>query len=170
MMFEMRVPGSTATHARITVAIATVIVLTACTGAREATSSAASPTVVGPTTAPAAPEVRDYLSFTDSLTEQGYAIERGGRGGFPSRLIGLPGRGVLIEGDPVLTFEFPSKEAFDEMRSTIRPRGDMIDLAIINWDPPRFYGSGRLLVLYFGDKQRTIDALGSVLGRKFAGG
>jgi hypothetical protein len=166
----MRIRGSTATYARITVAIATVIMLTACTGAREAISSAASPTVVSPTTAPAASEVRDFSSFADSLRHQGYAIERGGTGGFPSRLIGLPGQGVLIEGDPVLTFEFPSREAFDEMRSTIRPRGDMIDLTLINWDRPRFYGSGRLLVLYFGNKQRTIDALGSVLRRKFAGG
>ncbi len=61
--------------------------------------------------------------------------------------------------------------ALDEVRSTIRPRGDTIGSAIINWEnPPRLYGAGTLLVLYFGNKQRERDALDNLLGPQFAGG
>jgi hypothetical protein len=133
----------------------------------------------GETTRPSPPNspspslkaVTDYSSFMDGLETAGFSVRPGGRAGFPSELLGVLGNEILIDGLPVLAFEFPNEKSLVEMRSTIRPRGDTIGTAIINWsDPPRFYGAGRLLVLYFGDKQRTLDALDGFLGQQFAGG
>jgi hypothetical protein len=157
---------------KVTLAIASLaVVVSSCTGAKEAPSSPASPAATGSGAAsPSSREVTDYSSFADALKDQGHSVERGNRGGFPGGLMDIPGRGEFIDGEPVLAFEFPSTKAFEEMRSTIRPRGDTIGDAIINWDAPHFYCSGRLIVLYFGDKQRTLDALDTLLGHPFAGG
>jgi hypothetical protein len=43
--------------------------------------------------------------------------------------------------------------------------------AMVEWvAPPHFYSGGKLLVLYVGDKQRTLEALDLLLGPQFAGG
>jgi hypothetical protein len=86
----------------------------------------------------------------------------------------VPGRQLFIDDVQASVFEYPTDQALDRVRSAIRPRGDVIPIAsggtaIINWDPPRFYASGELLVMYFGDKQRTLDALDHLLGAPFAG-
>lgn len=87
----------------------------------------------------------------------------------------MPGQQVWIDGKLASVFEYPTEKALDKVRSAIRPRGDQIPtadggLAMINWDAPHFHGSGKLLVLYFGDKQSTLDALDLLLGAPFAGG
>jgi hypothetical protein len=155
----------------VTVFVTLVMFGASCTGAvtEKALPPAATSTGTNPAT-PSAHSVTDYSSFADALGGQGFSVRSAERAGFPSSLMDVPGKGVLIDGEPVLAFEFPTKKAFDEVRSTIRPRGDTIAGAIINWDPPRFYGAGRLLVLYFGDKRRAIDALERLLGPQFAGG
>lgn len=147
------------------------LLASSCTGPVE-TTPPSSTNSLSPQPSPSLEPVTDFSSFSEGLDAAGLTVRRGERGGadFLSDFITVPGQGFVIEDDQVLAFEFPTAKAFDEMRSTIRPRGDTIGTAIINWgDPPRFFGAGRLLVLYFGDKQHTLDTLESFLGQQFAG-
>jgi hypothetical protein len=149
-----------------------------CTGARtEATAPTSSSGASGPSPAlsPSVQPVTDFSSFTHALGAAGFDVRHGGGAGFPGKLLGVPGRHVLIDEVPVSVFQYPTERALDKARSSISPRGDQIPtgdggLAIIEWEAPRFYASGRLLILYFGDKERTREALEMLLGRQFAGG
>ena len=146
-----------------------------CTGA-PAEKASPSPPAASPS--PAAPTVRPvtgYVSFRRGLEASGLRVRFGGRTAFPGALLGVPGHQVWIEGRQTSVFEYATEKALEKARSAIRPRGDQIPtagggLAIINWDAPHFYGSGTLLVLYFGDEQRTLDALDLLLSPQFAGG
>jgi hypothetical protein len=159
-------------------AIALIVLAVSCTGIRtENSASSPSTGAASPSTeaSPSALPVIDFPSFTHALRAAGFDVRHEGGAGFPGKLLGVPGRHVLIDEVPVSVFEYPTERALDKARSSISPRGDEIPtghggLAIIEWDAPRFYGSGRLLVLYFGDKERTRDALVLLLGRPFAGG
>lgn len=152
--------------------ISMILLVSSCTITEEASPSSSTPAGGGAgTTASTEPlRVTDYASFTDALERRGLHVRHGERAGFPGRLLDVPGQTVFIDGVPVLAFEFPTEKAFAEMRSTIRPRGDTVGQAIINWDPPHFFGAGKLLVVYFGDKAPTLAALETALGPQFAGG
>jgi hypothetical protein len=67
-------------------------------------------------------------------------------------------------------YEFPTEKALDRARSSVTNDGNAIGDTEIFWDAPHFYGQGRLLVLYFGNEQSTLDALTDLLGPPFAGG
>ena len=165
---------------KIAIAVASVVVLvSSCTGAKESSSPATpagSSSGTAPSVTPSDQAVIDYASFTDGLEAAGFTVRSGGRTrGLPLSLLAVPGQRVSIDGVSVSVFEYPTEKALLKVRSAIRPRGDEIPTAdggtaIIDWDPPHFYGAGKLLVLYFGDKQPTIDALNLLLGPQFAGG
>lgn len=160
--------------------VSAVVLLSSCKGAKEESSSRSSPAGsslgTAPSATPSAQAVIDSASFTDGLEAVGLKVRPGGpTRGFPASLFAVPGQHVWIDGVPVSVFEYPTEKALEKVRSAIRPRGDQIPtadggLAIINWDdPPHFYGAGKLLVLYFGNKRRTVDALNDLLGPPFAG-
>jgi hypothetical protein len=153
---------------RFALAVAGIALLVSCTSGKEpGTPGESSSSTTAPSATPSVQPVTDYSSLTVALEAQGLAVRLGER----RRLIGtdVSGQEVFIDGVPIEVYEFPTEKAFDEVRSTIRPRGDIVGDAIINWNAPRFYDAGRLLVLYFGDKQRTRDVLDSLLGPAFAG-
>jgi hypothetical protein len=124
-----------------------------------------------PRPSPSAPPVTDYGSFLARLDAAGLDVRREGQGRthFLSRFLEVPGKGLVVEGEPIGAYEFPTEQALGEMRSTISPQGDTVGPAIISWDPPRFYSVGGLLVVYFGDDEHTLDTLRGFLGPKFAG-
>jgi hypothetical protein len=159
----------------VTACVTLVALGVSCTGTRTDKASPSAATSTNPAT-PSAQPVTDYSSFTQALETSGFAIRPGGRTGLPASLLAVPGQHVRIDGKQISVFEYPSEKALDKVRSAISPRGDQIPtagggLAIINWDDaPRFYGSGKLLVLYFGDKQNMLDALEHLLGPPLAGG
>ena len=131
-----------------------------------------SPVTTSPQPVSPAPVVTDYDSLMERLDAEGLGVAREGqrRTEFLRRFLGVPGRAVTIEGEPIAAYQFPTERALSVMRSTIGPRGDTVGSAIISWDAPRFYSAGRLLVVYFGDDAGTLDILRGVLGPKFAGG
>ena len=67
------------------------------------------------------------------------------------------------------------QKALEEWRGAVSPDGYSIPtraggIAMVEWvRPPHFYSAGKLLVLYLGDKPRTVEGLDSVLGPQFAG-
>lgn len=152
---------------------ALVILLASCTGTLTEKALPSAETTNSPV--PSAQPATDFSSFTQALKAGGFTVRPEGRTKLPASLLAVPGQQVRIDGRQASVFEYPTENAFDKVRSAIRPRGDQIPtgdggLAIINWNAPHFYGSGKLLVLYFGDSQRTLNALDLLLGPQFAGG
>ncbi|GCE16500.1 hypothetical protein [Dictyobacter kobayashii] len=84
--------------------------------------------------------------------------------------------GLLIKGERVSIFEYLTSEDAQNEAKRISSQGDIIQKsssgsAVIDWvAPPHFYRSGRLIVLYVGNKQPVISLLQSILGPQFAGG
>jgi hypothetical protein len=82
---------------------------------------------------------------------------------------------VIIDGAEVRAYEYPSQQALARFQASVSDDGYSIPMreggvAMVEWvEPPHFYGAGRLLVVYFGERQRTLDALDLVLGPQFAG-
>ena len=52
----------------------------------------------------------------------------------------------------------------------VAPDGGSVGTSMMNWImPPHFFKSGRVLVLYLGDNQTTLNLLEKILGKQFAG-
>jgi hypothetical protein len=157
--------------------IATLTVLaaaTACTGTPSQQARSVTPSIVGFPPLEVTKPVTDYSSFTDGLEVAGYHVRQGERLGGDHLF--RPGQSVFIDGVRVSTYEYPSEKALDEFKASVSDDAYSIPvhgggIAIVEWvAPPHFYAAGRLLVLYFGHKQRTLDALDLLMGRSFAGG
>jgi hypothetical protein len=120
--------------------------------------------------------VTDYSSLADALEAAGFSVrlQQGDRRAIPGRFLGVRGKQVFVDGNEVSAFEFPTERALIKLMRGITPRGDQIPTpdggtVFIQWAPPRFYGAGRLMVLYFGERQRIATALDHLLGLPFAG-
>jgi len=142
-----------------------------CTGTQGEKASPSPTTSTG--TSPSSPseqQAAHYSAFIQGLKAAGFAVRQEGRIRFFEDIVGVPVRAVLFDGAEVWTMQYPTTAAFQTIRSSVSPRGDEVGSAIINWsDAPRYYGSGRLLVMYFGDRPRTLEALELLLGLSFAG-
>jgi hypothetical protein len=158
------------------VATVTLVLLASCTGTRTESTSPSS-TLGTSSTSPvitASLPVGDFSSFTQALDAAGFTVREGERLG--SELFAVPGQWVFIDDMRVLTYEYPREEALNEVRSSISRDGYSVPtrtggVAMVEWvATPHLYSAGRLLVLYLGDKQRTLDALDLLLGPQFAGG
>ena len=146
-----------------------------CTGMPAEKASPSPPVASSNPATPAVRPVTDYPSFERALEASGLEVRFKGGTAFPGKLLGVPAHQVSIDGNQTSVFEYATEKSLEKARSAIGPRGDQIPtadggVAFINWDAPHFYATGTLLVLYFGDKQCTLDALESLLGPPFAGG
>ena len=120
-----------------------------------------------------APTVKDDASFTQALEDAGYQVRHGERTGGP--FFSAPGQIVHVADAQLQVFEYPTRAALADDRSSIGLRGDTVPtkdggIAIVQWaGPPHFFSSGKLLVLYFGDRPVVLEALSLLLGTPFAG-
>lgn len=84
-------------------------------------------------------------------------------------------REITIEGSPVFFLEYETEEEARAVASTIAPDGRRIaEKSVpsrgIMKGTPHFYRTGKVIGIYFGDRERTLEALETVLGEQFAGG
>jgi hypothetical protein len=114
--------------------------------------------------------VIDTRSFIAALRSAGHTVKSG-------RIVIPPGYGgfdrlaqkIDVDGIDVWAFEFRTRAAYKQMRSRISDDGQRIGSASFVWTP-HLYGSGRLIVLYVGDRSTPPrDALNAIFGRQFAG-
>jgi hypothetical protein len=83
--------------------------------------------------------------------------------------------GLVIKGERISIFEYPTSEDAQNEAKRISSQGDTIqghqgNVAAIDWvSTPHFYRAGRLLVLYIGVKPPVVSLLKSILGPQFAG-
>lgn len=156
---------------RLVATLTVLAVATACSG-QSGTPSVIPSTGSPATEAPSAPPVTDYSSFIDGLEAAGFDV-RQGEPILDGTLFG-PGQSVFIDGVRVSTYEYPTEEALDEFRGSVRDHGYAVPVkggvAHVDWiAPPHFFAEGKLLVLYLRQEQRTLDALDLLFGRPFAG-
>jgi hypothetical protein len=155
---------------RTVAGVACLALLTAsCTAVGSSSTQAGSGLSVPPPTPPAQ-SVTDIESFVAALESAGARVKIGpvvippGYGGFARRA-----RKVTIDGYDVWAFQFPTGSAYHRMRSQISDDGQRISNATFVWTP-HFYGSGRLIVLYIGDRGSAIRGkLRQLFGKEFAG-
>lgn len=80
-------------------------------------------------------------------------------------------RGLRVHGSPVLFLEYSSDSDVEEVIRSISPDGRKIgDKEVTEENTPHFFRKGKVLALYFGDRETTLQALESTMGAQFAGG
>jgi hypothetical protein len=75
---------------------------------------------------------------------------------------------LTVNDQMIQTFEFPDAATAEAAAATVNEAGTIIGTTNVDWvEPPHFYQSGRLIVLYAGTDQGILDALQSALGEPF---
>jgi hypothetical protein len=113
-------------------------------------------------------------SSTDALITalrgQGATVVRGSslpRDSHP--YFSVNGQELAVNNGNVTVFEYPTAAAADSDAARVAPSGSPIGTVQISWiEPPSFYRSGPLIVLYVGSDNAVLQPLERVLGRPFA--
>jgi hypothetical protein len=72
--------------------------------------------------------------------------------------------------DAFQVFEYKTTEEMEADAAKVAPDGGSVGTSMMNWVmPPHFFKSGRILVLYLGDNQTTLNLLEKIMGKQFAG-
>jgi hypothetical protein len=79
---------------------------------------------------------------------------------------------VCVDGEEVRVYSYPSEEERAAVASRIDPNDPSnVGTSIIEWDGwPQFWQRDRILVLYLGNDEPTIELLTGLLGEPFAQG
>ncbi|GAB4577342.1 MAG: hypothetical protein Fur0022_00730 [Anaerolineales bacterium] len=112
--------------------------------------------------------VTDYDSLVEALRAAGATVEPADPVSQP--FFGPEGQVLKVNGQDVQVFEYPDDAAAERDAETISPDGSSTTTTMITWiDAPHFYKTGKLIVLYVGSEEGTLQLLESVLGPQFAG-
>jgi len=152
-------------------AVSLCLVTGSCTGQTQTTTPRQTSAPTPPTTqpSPTLQPVIDYASFAAGLEAAGYRIRVEERTGLED-IFGVRGRSVRIDGVRVMAFEYPTAAAASKLRSSVTgPNAEFVGHAIIEWTNPHLYASGRLIVVYLGDRPAAIRTLDQLLEPQFAG-
>jgi hypothetical protein len=77
---------------------------------------------------------------------------------------------LTVDGQKVEVFEFLKPEDAETAAATIAPDGRFIGPIYVSWiDPPHFWKTGRLIVLYVGNDGDILHLLTTLLGPQCAG-
>lgn len=72
--------------------------------------------------------------------------------------------------DGFQVFEYKTAEEMEADAAKVAPDGGSVGTSMMNWIlPPHFFKSGRVLVIYLGDNQKTLSLLEKIMGKQFAG-
>lgn len=116
----------------------------------------------------AAGPVTDYASLIAKLRAAGVSVDPAGEVEQP--FLSITGKMIRVYGEDVQVFQYANAAAVDVAAAPISRDGMAVGTRKIFWvGPPHFFKQGRLLVLYVGDNDRVLKALGAVLGQQFAG-
>ncbi len=109
-----------------------------------------------------------YDEFIDVLRTNGVPFEEGEL--MPQSPFGMDARTVLLGGQTVQVLEYETEEAAAAVAETVSPSGSSIGTSMVMWvDPPSFFLSGNLIVLYVGPDIDVVNTLAAMLGQPFAG-
>lgn len=135
-----------------------------------ACSSQATPAPESSVTPNASPgsEVEDQSSLIDTLRTSGADVEVSEP--VEQAFFTVTGQILKVNGKDVQVFEYESAEKMEADAGQVAPDGGSIGTSMVTWvEPPHFFKSGRILVLYVGEDPEAINLLRGALGEQFAG-
>ncbi len=113
-------------------------------------------------------EVEDQTSLIDALRAGGAKVELGDT--VEQAFFTVAGQILKVNGTDVQVFEYESPGKMEVDAAQVAPDGGSIGTSMVTWvEPPHFFKSGRVLVLYVGEDKAVIDLLKGALGEQFAG-
>ena len=111
---------------------------------------------------------REFVSLLEHLGARVSVAETMPRESFP--FFSVNAQRLLVNGQSVHVFEYPDPTTATEEAGRVAAPGSPIGETQITWvDPPRFYKSTHLIVLYVGRNEGVVRLLEDVFGRPFAG-
>ncbi|MGE5251393.1 MAG: hypothetical protein ACM3QS_14410 [Bacteroidota bacterium] len=122
----------------------------------------------GPNPAAGPAKVEDPASLMEALKAAGKTVELHDPIRQPfftpeGRLVGLGNTDLQV-------FEYPSAAEMEKEAAQVAPDGGSVGSSMINWvEPPHFFKTGRIIILYLGSDPAVLEALQKVLGPQFAG-
>ena len=112
--------------------------------------------------------VEDQTSLIEALRAGGAEVELGDA--IEQTFFNVTGQIIKINNQDVQVFEYESAEKMEADANQVASDGGSIGTSMVTWiEPPHFFKSGRVLVLYVGQDQAMIDLLKGALGEQFAG-
>lgn len=115
-----------------------------------------------------APVIEDQASLIAGLQAAGAAVEVGDS--VIQDFFTPEGTIVRVNGQDLQVFEYDTAEDMESEASLVAPDGGSIGTSMVMWvDAPHFYKIGRMIVLYVGSDQGTLDLLQQVVDPQFAG-
>ena len=113
-------------------------------------------------------EVEDQSSLIDTLRTSGAEVEVSES--VEQAFFTVTGQILKVNGKDVQVFEYESAEKMESDAAQVAPDGGSIGTSMVTWvEPPHFFKSGRVLVLYVGEDPEAINLLRGALGEQFAG-
>jgi hypothetical protein len=112
--------------------------------------------------------VEDQTSLIEALRAGGAEVELGDS--IEQAFFNVTGQIIKVNDQDVQVFEYESAEKMEADAKQVASDGGSIGTSMVTWiEPPHFFKSGRVLVLYVGQDQAVTDLLKGVLGEQFAG-
>ena len=112
--------------------------------------------------------VEDQTSLIEALRAGDAEVELGDS--IEQVFFNVTGQIIKANNQDVQVFEYESAEKMEADAKQVAPDGGSIGTSMVSWiEPPHFFKSGRVLVLYVGQDQAVIELLKGALGEQFAG-
>jgi len=113
--------------------------------------------------------VRDHVSLVDTLRAQGLTVEPTGPVTQP--FFSAPGQILHVNGQDIQVFEFEDAASANSKAKDISPDGMSVGNTAIQWiNPPHFFSTGKIIVLYLGSDPTLLRQLEVAMGKQIAGG
>lgn len=112
--------------------------------------------------------VRDHVSLVDTLRGLGLTVEPTGPISQP--FFSVPGQILRVSGQDLQVFEFADTSDRKSQEQDISPDGRSIGHTAVQWiNPPHFFSTGKIIVLYVGSDETLLGQLEQALGKEVAG-
>jgi len=112
--------------------------------------------------------IADQTSLLKALQAAGATVEGGDS--VIQDFFSPEGSLVQANGVDIQVFEYESPEVMEQEASQVAPDGSSVGTSMMMWvDAPHFYKTGRIITLYLGKDENTLNLLRQVIGDQFAG-
>jgi hypothetical protein len=112
--------------------------------------------------------VHNHVSLVDTLRAKGMKVEP--TGPILQPFFHISGQMLRVNNEDIQVFEFQNSSAAQSQANEISPDGHTIGDTAIQWiNPPHFFLSGKILVLYLGTDAEILKILEIALGKQIAG-
>lgn len=121
-----------------------------------------------PTPQPQGGGLTDQASLVGALEAEGATVTLGDP--IAQEFFTVDGQIIDVNGQDLQVFEYDSLQAMESDAALVSADGGTIGTSSVMWiDSPHFYKSEKIIVLYVGTDETTLNLLDQVLGRQFAG-